>query len=403
MILNSSPVVSPHDSSHSRFWLFAFFFCYFAGIGLLNTFLSIHWQSLGYNFSQIGLLGTIAALSGGVALMPLSILSDRLQNRHLFIISSSIASAVCAILFEFVRDFQALMAIQVVNGIGISITLSLTAVLCADVSRAEHAGRGYGNARSGGTLGYLLMMVVMMFVSLKVRHFLSFNLSSFAYLGSALSICMVKRPVRVEKSVSVKLGEVGALLKDQNVLAFLSSCFLLQMAFMGMLSYFTLYLNGLSPLPGKWFIPLALIVSSVAELPFMALGGRFADRYGALTPLKIAAVTMPLRMLGYALFPHIPAILGLQLLHGATFSLFTIAPFAFFTTIAPKRFRATSMALLGIVTMLANTLTPILAGKIADRVGTRALFFYFAGVAILGALILFGFVRAPKTSEENAL
>ena len=401
--MESSPALSHHESTHSRFWLFVFFLCYFAGIGLLNTFLSIHWQSLHFSYSQIGLLGTIAALSGGILLMPLSVLSDRLQNRHIFIVSGAVIAAVSAILFEFVRDFNALMVIQALNGAGMAITLSLTSVLCADVSRAEHAGRGYGNARSGGTIGYLAMMVILMFVSLKVRNFLSFNLSSLLYLGSAIAILMVKRPEHVEKSVSAEMKGIVPLLQDRNVLSFMLSCFLMQIAFSGMLSYFTLYLNGLHPSPQKWFIPLALTVSSVAELPFMALGGRFADRYGPLLPLRISFVLMPLRMLGYALFPSLPVILGLQLLHGATFSLFTIAPFAFFTTIAPKRYRATSLALLGIITTLANTATPILSGKIADRAGMQTLFFFFAGVGAIGAFILLIFVRAPQNNQIDEL
>ena len=104
---------------------------------------------------------------------------------------------------------------------------------------------------------------------------------------------------------------------------------------------------------------------------------------------------MAIRTLGYALFPNQPAILGLQLMHGLTFSLFTVAPFAFFASLAEERYRAGSLAIVGVVTTIAFALTPFIAGKLADRIGIQNLFFVFAFCAVLGAIVLFAFVRQP--------
>lgn len=382
----------------SKFGLFAFFFFYFSGVGLLNTFLPIYWHRSGFNFSQIGIFNTTFSIAGGVALMPICALSDRLQQRHAFVIAGAVLSGAGAILLQFSSNFQGIIAIQALSGVAMSVSMSLAGTMCADAFQSQNSGKGFGSARAGGTFGYLLVMVLLLFVSLKLRDLLSFNLSSLCFLLAAVSVQVVPRQQKVKTHASSSFHGFTQILRNRNAIAFLLFYFLMQMSFSGQMSYLTLYINGLNPAPEKWFIPLALIFSSMVELPFMALSGRYIDRLGALAPLKITCIAMVIRTLGYALFPNQTAILGLQLMHGLTFSLFTIAPFAFFATLAEERYRATSLAILGVVTTISFAITPLIAGRLADRIGIQNLFFVFSLCAFLGSIVLFAFVKQPKTA-----
>lgn len=331
--------------------------------------------------------------------MPICTLSDRLQHRHAFVIASAAISGTCAILFQFVHGFEGVIALNAFSGIAMSVSMSLASTMCADAFQSQNSGNGFAKARAGGTFGYLLVMVLLLFVSLKLRDLLSFNLSSFCFLLAAVSIPTV--PGQAKRTIQTLPGFEGLtqILRNRNATAFLLCYFLMQMSFSGQMSYFTLYINSLSPAPEKWFIPLALLFSSIVELPFMAFSGRYIDRLGALTPLKIACVAMAVRTLGYALLPNQPAILGLQLMHGLTFSLFTVAPFAFFASLAEERYRASSLAILGVVNTISFALTPFVAGKFADHIGIQNLFFVFAACAALGAIVFFAFVRQPDSNS----
>ncbi len=331
--------------------------------------------------------------------MPICTLSDWLQHRHAFVIVSAAISGTCAILFQFVHSFEGVMVLNAFSGIAMSVSMSLAGTMCADAFRSQNSGNGFAKARAGGTVGYLLVMALLLFVSLKIRDLLTFNLSSLCFLFAALSIPAVPRQAKRTLHALPGFDGFTQILRNRNAAAFLLCYFLMQMAFSGQMSYFTLYINALTPAPAKWFIPLALLFSSMVELPFMAFSGKYIDRLGALTPLKIACVAMAARTFGYAVLPNQTAILGLQLMHGLTFSLFTVAPFAFFASLAEERYRASSLAILGVVTTISFALTPLIAGKLADRIGIQNLFFVFASCAALGAIVLFAFVRQPDSNS----
>ena len=274
----------------SKYGLFAFFFFYFAGIGLLNTFLPIHWQKSGFTFAQIGAFNTSSAIAGGIALLPVSALSDRKRHRHLFVIVGAITSAICAILLKFVHYFQGIVVIQAFSGVAMSVGMSLAGAMCADAFQSRNAGKGFGSARAGGTFGYLLVMGLLLFVSLSVRNWLSFNLSSLCFLFAAASIALAPRPKNLAISPHADFRGLVGVLHNSSSIAFILCYFLMQMSFSGQMSYLALHMNNLKPAPEKGFIPLAFLVSSLVELPFMALSGKFIDRMGAMIPLKIACI-----------------------------------------------------------------------------------------------------------------
>lgn len=384
---------------HLGFSLYYFFA--FAAVGFSTPFLPLYWKDRGLSYFQIGVLMAVAAAAGALSLVPSGVLSDRLHKRHLFIIGGSLLVAACFGVYPFLTGFPAFLVVQILIGIGHTVSLSVTSALAGDLFHQTTAGRSFSRVRSWGTVGFIAIMVVAYFwpvVSVGIRF-----LPGAAALSvlAALSILLISSPRSDGGIRDVRLRDAAELLRNRNTAAFVIVYLLGFMSLMPATANLSLYLQSFTPKPAPSIVPIVYAISATCELPFLMAMGWMADRYGRVLPMRICFIVLPIRLVLYSLVPSPGYVFALQATHGLNFSVLAVVPFVFMTDSTPPRFRATGQAVLNAAGGIANTVGPIVAGRVADILGIRSLYAVLGAFAFIGAIILFTMVREPQPPENQ--
>lgn len=386
------PLFGPRD----RIGLSAYYFGYFAAVGFTTPFLPLFWRELNFSYLQIGTLVALASAAGAASLVPIGALSDRYGSRHPFIVAGSIGVAVCYLLYPLAHTFAAYAALQALVGVGTTMSTAIAAALGADLFQRAREGRSFASVRSWGTVGFLITMACARFLPSITAGTTFFVIAATLHAAAALSVLMVQRPAGELASARLDFQGVGAILSHRNTLAFVAVYLLGYMSLMPATGNLSLYLNSFHPKPDPGVIPLAYAISAGCELPFLMGMGWAADRFGRMAPMRVCFLVLPIRLALYALATVPTTALALQATHGLTFSVLAIVPFAFMADSTPPRYRATGQAILNAAGAAAYAIGPLVAGRVADTIGIRSLYFYLAGIALLGAFILFALVREPR-------
>jgi MFS family permease len=152
----------------------------------------------------------------------------------------------------------------------------------------------------------------------------------------------------------------------------------------------------------KSMISLAGTVSAMVEIPFMLLADQLARRYGPERLMVISlGVTALYRLLVFAI-PGTWTIVGVNLVGGVSFSLYTIAYIGLISSRTPREQTSTVMALFastlgGSVNMIASPLS----GALFDAIGARWLYGLAAAGYVLGALSLWLSQSKVKENGES--
>lgn len=147
-------------------------------------------------------------------------------------------------------------------------------------------------------------------------------------------------------------------------LLFLFICFLLQIGNSFYSSFFGIYIHDLGGSQSS--VGMAMLFSSLCELPFFYFVSTIVKRWGALRILLIASLFYALRWGLLAFFPSVWTALGSQLLHGFTFCLYFAAAMEFISTVVPQRFRTQGISVFTSVTAAAGMIGNLINGYLYD-------------------------------------
>ena len=135
-------------------WSGFLFFFQFAGVGVFLTFINVFLHNAGLTGTQIGVIGTLGALSGMVSATLWGYLSDRTGRTRLLLIAGTLGAAFFAQLYPTAVDFGGFILFACLfsffNSAGGTLVDSLALSLLGD--RRED----YGRYRLGGSFGYIL-------------------------------------------------------------------------------------------------------------------------------------------------------------------------------------------------------------------------------------------------------
>jgi len=378
-----------------RIGLSLYYLFTFASVGFGTPFLPLYWRSLGLSYLEIGIVVAVGSAAGTLVLIPAGVLSDRLHKRHPFVIGGSLLVGACFTVYPHLTEYWQLLFAQALIGMGGTVSISAASALGADLFHHSVAGRSFAGVRSWGTVGFLLTMAFAYLnpgIS-EAGRFLPLTAALGATAG--VVILMVSRPNGDEAVRVIRLRDAGQILRNRNTAAFVLVYLLGFMALMPATANLSLYIQSFQPKPAPSMIPIAYAVSGACELPFLMGMGWAADRFGRVLPMRVCFLVLPVRLVLYSLIPDPALVLLLQATHGLTFSVLAVVPFAFMADASPPQYRATGQAILNAAGGLANTVGLLAAGRAADVLGIRNLYSLLAGFALIGAIILFLFVKEP--------
>jgi PPP family 3-phenylpropionic acid transporter len=212
------------------FKLSAFYFFYFAAVGVYVIFLPKVFSDIGYTPTQIGIILALAPLMRFAT--PFLFLKHIKLNQNLFKLSLILSVFSASLFYISIDNFYLLILNNIILGVCLSLILPYMEV----ISLKELGNTLYGKARLFGSIGFMLIsLVVAKFLSspqVALHYYLITVLLTAIFAWNLLKYDI---PHHEEKGVQT---QKFSLLKYWP---FWLSLFLMQMSFGGFYNFFTIY------------------------------------------------------------------------------------------------------------------------------------------------------------------
>jgi len=270
-------------------------------------------------------------------------------------------SALCFALQIFAHDLFSLLLVRSLTGAAVGIFPAALAVY----AYSEQGGK-MGKFTGAGSLGWAVGGVL---AGLIASNQAIFAMSSI-FFGSAFCLALQMRS-GFQPPGKVRLLPLGTLRRNARIYV---PYFFRALGAQAIWSIFPLYLV----LAGAdmRLVGAAYFVNAFSQFFIM----RYVERFKNLYLVNIGLLCSILTFIGYALFPQIWVILGLQLLLAYSFSTLQVGTQQ--ELLSKNMERATAISLLNAITNITAVIGPFLAGGVAELWG-------YAGVMWLGAAITF--------------
>lgn len=293
------------------FLVAAFYFFYFALVGVHIIFIPKILSMIGYNAVQIGTIFASAPLVRFI--IPFFFLRGFTLNQKIFYLSLLLMGTGAIGFYPSLHSFIALLGVNIVFGIGLALVLPYIEVIAL-----EHIGKErYGQIRLFGSIGFIAVSLILVkFLSAPENGI--YFLIAMAFLtilfGSILG--SYQRHLSSEES----FAETLSIKRFSGHLFLWIGFFLMQVSFGPFYNFFTIYVtdNGISLDTTVWLWSFGVI----AEIIMFYFQGPLLQKNLLLIITFTASITA-LRWLLVALFPDSPLMLfASQSLHAFSFALF---------------------------------------------------------------------------------
>ena len=179
---------------------------------------------------------------------------------------------------------------------------------------------------------------------------------------------------------------------------------LLQAAMGYFYSYFALHFTSLNGGSGA-LLGWAYLIGSASEIPFLLLGDRLFDRFGAGRLMLVSAAALTLRFGILALVRSPIAALASQALHGLGFVVMMLCMAKYMSRVAPPALRGSAQAVISMAGYgISRTFGVLAGGFISNRLGSIGAGFGLMAAVCALALIGFApvFLRLPVLNGKKA-
>jgi len=356
------------------FWrLSAFYFFYFAIIGVYVIFLPKALQMVGYSSGQIGILLSAAPLMRFV--MPFLFLKHVKLNRRSYTLSLMILALAAMLFYPALETFEALLVVNLLFGASISISLPYVEARALEVLD-RHI---YGRSRLFGSIGFMLIALWLgkvLETPLDALHYLLGTTLLTTLSGLAIVYGIGDQPDPSEQKTT---GQTNF-----SIIGFWPlwlSFFLMQVSFGGFYNFFTIYetSHGISLEMTSWLWSFGVI----CEIAMLYFQGPLLHK-NLFTILEVTIAVTVLRWLLLWYFPDdLTVTFAGQSLHALGFALYHSASITLLHTLYRQKALAQQF-FLGISYGLGGFIGAIIAGQVYGEY----LFLVEAGIAFIAFLVL---------------
>ncbi|MCS6829674.1 MAG: MFS transporter [Armatimonadota bacterium] len=379
-----------------------YYFLLFAAVAFTHPFFPVFLRERGFSYGQVGAVLSVFSLTGAVASILLGWRSDQARRRRRYIIGAMLVGAAGYLLFPHVYSFGVALLLAAVIGGCIMSSQSVMMALVVDLFRHKGTAGSFGQLRVFGTIGYLLVLLILVLWRnslLLEPSRMFFSVALLLALSALVVLLTPETPEEAEESARLSVTEVLYLLRQRDIVLYIIAHFCFVGALMTATSNLSLYLQWMGA--SKPFISLAYMTSALFEMPFMVLMGKLSDRIGRTRVLAIAFISLPVRLLLLTAFRAPVPVLLTQTMHGLTFSVVTAVSMAFIADRVEPRLRASGQGLLMAAASLASATMPLVAGLIADGWGLPALYGALLALSLVGTTVFFSLARHTAPAEAS--
>ncbi|MEA5554563.1 MFS transporter [Anabaena cylindrica UHCC 0172] len=339
-------------------------------------------KSLNINPKNLGLLITVFTLPALILGPVIGVLADR-WGRKIIIVPSLFLFGIAGTACAFARDFNLLLFLRLLQGIGAASLLSLSITLIGDLYKGDRraAAMGYNASFSSvGTASYPLIGGALA----TVGWYYPFMLPVVAIPVGLLVLFALKNPEpKNQRNLQEYLSNAGIIIKNRQLLGlFIASASNFVLLYGAYVTYLPQLISDTFKEPPA---TIGLILSSVSVAITITSSqlGRLARRYQPTNLIKASYILYALAML---IVPFVSSI-WLLLIPTSIFGIGLGIGFPSIQTLlaelAPREYLATVVSVNGTFFGLGQTLGPLLMGVVFGFGGINSVFFAAVGFAIL--------------------
>ncbi len=408
-----TPGPSRHFPGNSGIRFLFVYMALFVPFAVVTPYLQALLRLRGFERDEIGLiLGCFEAMA--VLAPPVwGAFSDRFRHPRAVLLAAVLGCLPCFLLFGLVSRMSAAVLVVLLYGFFYRPLIPLTDGLTFRFLRTR--GGDYGKVRLGGSLAFILSMVVLERLGIagtKTGGTILLAMCAGVFIQS-ISVAIIPSVSTSGGSSRDHGGDSGpvrrpmerlraglAPLARRSFLCFTLCALLGRVAMMSYYGFFTLYLkeeHGFEQVGYIW------LIGPLSELPVMYYSRRIMDRIGVKSLFALGLLGCALRLYGFSVATTVWMVLPLQLLHSLTFGAFHTASVTYVSESVPADMQSTAQAVFSAVTIGAGgILGGALGGLVARHLGFKALYFSFGSLAAVALVLLLLTVPRIGSPSRNA-
>lgn len=367
--------------------IFSISFVVVMGVSSLTPVFPAVVEAFGISPGQVGLLITLYALPGIVLTPVYGVLADRFGRKQVLVpalILFALAGSACA----FARDFQLLLALRFLQGIGGASLGFLTATLVGDLYQGARRTEAMGYKASVLSISSAVLPTIGGGLAL-LGWYVPFAMPIFGLaVGAAVLFILDLDPAETEESFTSYLGDAWAGMMTPRVmglyLATLLSFVVLYGAYM---TFIPLHLAGRFGSSA----PAIGLVMTLGSLTTAATASRLGFLSRFVSPDRLLPAAFVFFALSFLMIPWAPGYWWVALAVGV-FGVGQAWNYAVVLTLlageAPDQHRAVFMGVNGMVIRIGQAMGPLIMAGVFAVGGMNSVFFTASGVCLVVFLVL---------------
>jgi PPP family 3-phenylpropionic acid transporter len=338
---NSPSLLSP--------FLGAYYFFYFALVGVYVIFMPKVLLSFNYSTLEVGIIYAAAPFMR--FLLPFIFRHYIVLTPKVYLIALLFTFTGTLILLGSIEYFWFYLSANLLFGAAMGVSLPYVETIALATLSKSH----YGKVRLWGSLGFMGIALWLGKV-LASPHEALYYLSSMAFLTLVFGAILTKYDTTSHMST-----QDDASFSLSKYWAFWISIFLMQVSFGGFYNFFTIYetSHGISLEMTSWMWSFGVI----CEIVMLYFQGPLLQR-NLLNILQFATLVTSLRWLTLYLFPDsVTLTFASQSLHAISFALYHTAAITYVFSLYPQK-KLAQQFFLGIAFGLGGSMGAVLSGQI---------------------------------------
>lgn len=381
------------------YWrLSAYYFSYFAFIGVFSPYFTLYLQSLSFSAWDIGLLMSQMQLMRLVGPYFWGMLADRLGQRLRIVRLTGLAALLAFSVFFLIRRFDGFLVAMAVFAFFWAASLPLVEALTFD--HLHDNPERYSRVRLWGSVGFII--AVMGTGALLDR----LPLFAVLWVGlaalSGIVLCSLLVPEAATHSAAAEPSPVGEILRQPRVRALLAASFAMAAAHGALNIFYSIFLAGHGYSKSMVGALFSLgVLAEIAVFFFMSRAmRRFTLRSILLASFIVAVVRFAMIDWGVA---SLPVMVLTQLMHGITFGAFHSAAISAINCWFPGPTRSRGQALYSSLSFGAGGLIGgVISGWTWDHLGGELTFALASLYSLLGMLLVVAWIKEEEVGQTLA-
>ena len=366
-----------------------FYLLFWGVIGIFDPFINVYLDKHGLSGPQIGWLSALYPFFSMFLPLLLARLVDHLNRRILTLALIALGYGLALILFPIPRTFLSIAAAMVLMAAFRSPIAPIADGLVARMS--DKYAIDFGRMRLWGSLGFTLTAIALASIWRTAGYAAMFITGGVLFFTVAFAATLLEEAPPPRQSPVARQAQLARLpiriTKDPLFMILLGATFLVGVGMSMGGTFSGIYMARLGG--NEMQIGAILGISSLFEVPAMAVGRKIFDRIGGTNTLISGFALVIVSFTGFSL-SHTPwALLFFTGFKGFGFGLYYISLVKLINDRAPEALSTTYQSIMyalgwGIAPLIGSPLSGILF----DSLGPSRLFLISAGVVVIAILLL---------------